>query len=294
MTSQPPDLPEIPRPGNVAAPSAVPPARWGWARLGRLALLVGIAAVAVGLAGGGRWLQGRWERDRGMGLVRNGQFAAAEPLLRDVLARNPSDLEVVQALARAAMAEDRVIPAVEYLSRWAELRPNDVEPFERRMAVHVRLKWFRQSIADARRVLELAPYRDDVRQKLAGWLMEAGEFPEAERECRRCLERRPDHPELVYLLAQIYHKQGQNDRAVPLLDALLRDFPGEGTIAFLRGIVAVELGRPGEAVPLLEGVLAQDPGNERARAYLVTALARLGQTEKAQRIAAAGREGNPP
>jgi predicted Zn-dependent protease len=257
-------------------------ARFRW---GTHCLVLGV----VILAAGGALLAWRWagdaaDRRQGLALAKQGRFADAEPFLRRVVERHDNDLEVVRALALGYVAADDASNAEGFLTRWCELRPDQSQPFEQRMALEIRMKWLEQAIADGRHVLELAPERDDLRQKVAGWLMEDGLFTEAEQECRRCLEQRPTHPELVYLLAQIYHKQGRIAEATPLADSLLRAFPKEPNLRLLRAMLHYDAGQPDQAVPLLREVLARQPAHETAQYYLGLALARVGKKEEARQL----------
>src|SRR5438270_918802 len=75
-----------------------------------VASAVGVAVLWWGTSSG---------RDRSDGLraARDGDFARAEPLLKQALDRNPDDAEAAEALARGYLAADDPHAAA-YLSRW--------------------------------------------------------------------------------------------------------------------------------------------------------------------------------
>jgi predicted Zn-dependent protease len=134
-------------------------------------------------------------------------------------------------------------------------------------------------------VLEIEPDQHTLRQQVAQWLKSTGRLVEAEQECRRCLERQPKDPALLYLLAEIYQGQGRPEEAAAILDPLMRNHPGHTAARLARAILYWNANQPDQAIPLLRQVLAKDPALQQiARYHLSLALERTGQTEEAQRL----------
>jgi predicted Zn-dependent protease len=243
------------------------------------------AVLATSALLGGWWLHGWLERREALSLAQQGRFAEAEPLLQRVLERQGNDLAIVKALALGQLEANKLSEAELSLGRWCALRPNDAEPFRRRMDLRLRLKRLPEAIADGQRVLELEPDQDTLRRQMAQWLKTTGRLTEAEQECRRCLERQPKDPELLYLLAEIYQGQGRNAEAASILDPLVRNYPRFTAARLGRAILYYDANQPAQAIPLLRQVVAQDPAFQQiARYYLSLALDRTGQTDEAQRL----------
>src|SRR5262249_61496034 len=126
-----------------------------------------------------------------------------DPLLQAVLSQQPDDVEVVRALARNRMFAKQLDEAEDYLNRWIELRPDDIGARNHRIGVALERKRLSLAIADARAVLELDPTQLGLRVHLVGWLINVGEYDEAERQCLLGEKQRPGQWNLVLLRAEI-------------------------------------------------------------------------------------------
>ncbi len=273
---------------EMTANGAAAPSRRGRRWLVWLAL--GATAVAAsGAVLGVQWLGGRRDREEGLRLAEHGRFARALPFLHKALARYPADVPVVRALALGTLAARDTVAAEEYIARWVELRPDDPEPLVSRMELNRYRLRRDQAIDDGRRILALAPDRDDVRAGLAELYLEYGRCGEAERECRTLLTRHPADPQALYLLANAYHRMGRFPEAAAVLDPIVRDHPEMTGAVLLRGILYYEAGQPKRAAPLLRQALTGalgEAGRKKACYYLGLSLARLGQTAEARRLIA--------
>lgn len=251
-----------------------------------VALIAG-AALAASTFLGWPWLQGRLERRQGLRLAQQGRFADAEPLLQRALERRPDDLTVVKALVLGQLDADKLTKAEMSLGRWCALRPRDAEPFRRRLHLWLQLKRVPLALADGQHVLELEPDQDALRKQVTQWLAQTGRLVEAERECQRCLERRPNELELLSLLADIYQGQGRHAEAVAILDPLLRKHPGHTAARLAQALVYCEANQSDQAIPLLRQVLKEDSSlQQTARYHLSLALDRTGQTAEAEQMMA--------
>jgi predicted Zn-dependent protease len=245
-----------------------------------LAVLAAVAVVAVGERRRGR-------RAQAIRLALAGQMDAAEPLLAGALALDPDDVEVLRAQTLGYVAAGKLDAAERPLERWRALRPDSVEPHLCLTDVSVRRDRLSGAIDGAREALRLRPGAHDLRQRLARWLYLVGRSEEADAECRRCREARPDDPNLALLHADVCCRLGDNARAGQLLDGLLRDRPGLAPALVLRGRLYLDAGQPDRAIPPLRAALAQGgPSGRRARHYLSLALARTGREEEARQLLA--------
>ena len=211
-------------------------------------------------------------------------MAAAEPLLADVLIRDPADADALRALALGRIAAGRLDEATEPLERWRAVRPDDPEPHLTRIDQAVKLHRVAEAIDPAQAVLALRPESAALREQLAYWLYLTGRTEEADAECSKCRERR-DSPLLKLLHAEIAYRLGDSARAERLADELLAAGSRTAGALTLRGALHLDAGNPAAAVPLLREVVARGgEGQSRGRHYLSLALARTGADEGARRL----------
>jgi predicted Zn-dependent protease len=259
----------------------------------RLALLLAALVAVVGVL---LWLRplARSERAAGLQAAQDGHWKTAEPLLLGALKRDDCDLPVVRVLAQAYASSGQATQAEAMLNRWCQLRPNDVEPFKRRMdllhkqaraaGATAQRQLQERALADGRRALELGAWDSSLAQEVVWLMMQVGDFAEAESLCRRCLQQQPADPWLNFLTASIAHARGDNRAAQVILEALLARYPQFTRGQLLRAELHLETGEPEQALPLLRQVLAQDAAYRHQSQYLLgLALARAGKTEEAAR-----------
>ncbi|MFO0841500.1 MAG: tetratricopeptide repeat protein [Gemmataceae bacterium] len=258
-------------------------ARWGIALFGGLAVTV--LAVALFLHREGS----QQRRAEALELARQGRMADAEPYLAEALARDPEDVEVLEAQAAGYLAAKQFAEAGQALSRWRALRPDDVEAHLLLIDLSLRQNHQAGAIDAAGEVLRLKPRYHELRQKRAIWLLVEGRTEEADRECRLCREGRPNDPALLLLQAEICYRLGDLRQTEQFAEAALRQRPNAFGALVLRGAAHVDAGRPEQAVAPLQAALAaggDEEGEGRARHYLSLALARTGQEAEARRVQA--------
>jgi tetratricopeptide (TPR) repeat protein len=261
-----------------------------------------VFAVALALSTAG-WLGWqRWEMHRAgqeaVHLAQQGRFSDAEPKLRLALEHDPDNSELLRTLALGLLSTAKWAEADLVLTQWCQVLPEQAEPYRLRMelrhqraqqvktgAAQQRLKEL--ALADGRRVIELAPDDDATAQKVVWLCLASGQFVEADRVCRRCRERQPDDPWLLYLQARVCHARGINAEAQVLLDRLLSRLPQFTPALLLRAILHYEADEAEQAIPLLRKVIAEGgAAHKEAHYHLSLALARAGHTEEARRVMA--------
>jgi predicted Zn-dependent protease len=227
------------------------------------------------------------ERADGIRLALGGKLDAAEPLLAAALARDPDDVDALRALALGRMGAGRVKQAEEPLDRWRALRPDDAEAHLQRVAQARATKRLPEAVAAAQEALRLRPRNPELRRQLAMWLLALGRLAEADAECARCRDEAPMDPGPAHLEAEIAFQRGDHYRARRVLDALLKDHPRLDGARVLRAALDVEAGRFEAAIqPLRAAADARGPSQQRARHYLVLALAATGQDAEARAVLA--------
>ncbi|HEY8505606.1 MAG TPA: tetratricopeptide repeat protein [Gemmataceae bacterium] len=267
--------PEPPRAGD--RPDR--PARRRWP-----SVLIGVALFVVPAAVVSVVVLGRWDRNRALELFRQGDFAAAEALLKAAAERDPDDAEVAEALARGYVEAGDAAKALPFLTRWCELRPDQVEAADLRFRAALRLDRPEEAIAAGRHLLELDPANGAARAELARLYLSLGRYDEAERECRHRLRDAPDDPAALLLLAKVCQEKGDRAEAEKIVGKLLAGGVRSGEVLMLRAMLYLDADRPEEAVPLLRELAEGWPGQERFALYqLVVALKRAGRDEEAAR-----------
>jgi tetratricopeptide (TPR) repeat protein len=222
------------------------------------------------------------ERVEGLRSARDGDFARAQPLLKQALGRNPDDAETAEALARGYLAADDP-QAAAYLARWARLRPDQPEPVRLRLEFNRKHKQRDEAFADGRRLLEFEPNNQQLSRTVMNLGFSIGRFEEAEQLCRECLRRQPGDTGLLVMLAEIRRARGDLPDSAAVLDPLIKDHPKLTAALLLRATVFDESGEPEKAVPLLREVMAGDPKRRAAAAYrLSLALEHAGRPDEAR------------
>lgn len=153
------------------------------------------------------------------------------------------------------------------------------------IAAHQSRKELRPAIDACRRALD-APLDDqtirEVRDDLAGMLMEVGELPSARDELDRLLTEDADEPALLLKHADLLRMEGKPDKALNIVEKVLRQAPSVAA-RMLRGVLYLDAGRYREAADDLDQVVADDPLNKEAHYKLSQACFKLGEAERAKR-----------
>lgn len=287
MSSQPPEPTVVP-PASPTPPTSRRFRLWFVSAV----LLVAACVVAVVL-----WQNARTDNTRKEALraADQGRFATAEPALRALAAQNPSDVEVVAALARGYAESENTSEAEVYLTRWIELKPEDANVRRARYDFYRKINAPEKAYADGKRLLELERPDTQVRRQtvaqfrrgLVGQAFSLGHFDDAEALCQQALRDTPNDPDLRSMLAEIRRTRGDFAGAAAILDKLLDENPKNPRALLGRANLYLDTGEPEKAIPLLREVLKTDRTRQRtAGAQLVIALERTGQVEEAKKVAA--------
>jgi predicted Zn-dependent protease len=223
------------------------------------------------------------KRREALDAAARGDLAAAEPGLLRAYSRNPSDPEVVEALARGYLKADS-LRAEGFLSRWVELRPGQAEPLRARMEFY-RKRRDGNALEDARRLLELDPTNIQLRRSVMAQAFSYGSFEEAEILCRDCLQAQPSDPFLRTMLAEIRRARGDATGAAAILDELISASPEYSGPLLARATLHQEAGEWAKSEPLLRTVYDRDQRQRRAAGYLLSlALGRTGKSEESRKV----------
>lgn len=190
-------------------------------------------------------------------LVRKGDPAAAEPLLRQLVEKDPSARSYFQL--GAFLSQDRARDA--------------------------------EAEAAYRKGLELAKEdeRADAYQRLASFFYQRERYDEAEKTLQDGLAATDEDLDLIYALARYYHSRGAKDRADQMIEEATKAKPGE-VAPYL--ILSAYRGRNGDvpgALEAAEQALAVAPESIPARLRKAELLVDLGVKEGQSEQIAQGR-----
>lgn len=272
------------------------------ARGRRLFLRGGLLVLALALSAGAWFGWRQWEARsaarEALRLAQDGLFSDAEPKLRAALEYDRNNVELLRALALGLLRTQQLAEGELALTRWCLVSEGDAEPHRLRMDLRQHLAQQAKAGAARQQLLELAlddgrllmalnPEDDATARKIVWLCLGTGQFEEAERVCRRCRDRQPDDPSLMYLHARVCHARGVNTEGQALLDKLLSRVPEFVPALLLRAILYYEADEAEKAIPLLRKVIAAGgESHKEARYHLGLALSRAGQTEEAKRVLA--------
>jgi predicted Zn-dependent protease len=264
-------------------PTPDPPrtkANSGGVRRLRLAIVAAALVVAVAVY----VVPARWERARALSMAARGDFAVAEPGLKTAAERDPTDLDVVKALARGYLSAGDDVRASPFLARWTELRPRQSEPARLRFQNALQLGQTEEALAAGRHLLDLDPADRMARGQVGLVCLSLGKLDEAEQESRHCLRDDPDDPAALLLLGRVLEQKGDRAGAEAVVEGIFARGARSGEAVLLRAVLHLHADQPEKAIPLLRELVERWPGQKRFALYqLVVALKRAGQDEEAAR-----------
>lgn len=112
-------------------------------------------------------------------------------------------------------------------------------------------------------------------------LMDRGRFADAVLIYEKLVAALPANPGLRLNLAMALHLSGQDARAIPLFEQVLKQQPNAIPALMLSGASYLRTGQPAKAVPVLEKALTLLPNDFQGRSMLVDAYLMLERPEAA-------------
>jgi tetratricopeptide (TPR) repeat protein len=184
-------------------------------------------------------------------------------LWRLVDAHDPESAVILQALAKAYMAEVRLEAALRCLNKWLEIEPDAVTALDWRAWVLDRQGWSHdQAREEWERVVQLAPDRWRTRLQLAEVLMTDGGPGHVLPHLAYLRRTHPEQPEVLMLWGRFRAQQGDVDEAKRIFDRLLETDPDNGRLLLWRAQLELQPG--GDAVAAegwLRRALAREPAD---------------------------------
>jgi tetratricopeptide (TPR) repeat protein len=191
--------------------------------------------------------------------IRQGRWKEAAPELEQLLARQPSDPELLADLADVQFHTGRAAQAMRTIERMRVADPDDHILLSMRLHVLVKNGRIEEAAFEASEWSARNPgdYRGPL---LMGRALAMGRrFGPAEVEARRAIELAPDSLAPYVLLGGIHQTAKEWQKAASTWEDVLRRFGEDAGVSLDLATCYIQLGRPGEAEAIGRRLLAQQP-----------------------------------
>jgi len=225
----------------------------------------------------------------GLAVARLGRPADAAAFLRRAVAINPHNAAAQMDLAQTLMGLGQDEEALASLDRALALEPNHAQSHYDRGTILLKLKQPEAAIAAFEQASLLQPDFANAHNDLGYALSKAKRPKDALAAYQKALSLQPDSIAYLMNTGTALSAIKQYEEALTLADRILQIKPGDDAALILRAEALLGQGRAEEALKIVEAVLARDPRNLKAYGCLTTALVFLGQTEAALSAAEASR-----
>ena len=205
------------------------------------------------------------------------------PYLRSLVEENHHATPLIfEAMVRGYMRAYRFGDATVLLTRWQELRPEDVQASLLLGYAREQIAPEREAVSNYQRVLELEPEHDEARLRLADLLVDRAMPAEALEHVQRLVHRRPGDPYVLVRLARCLFALGRPQEAEEAADRVLAAHPLYRPALSLKGELALTQGRPAEAERWLREALKIDAADYHSQFSLTRSLREQGKAQEAQ------------
>lgn len=162
--------------------------------------------------------------------------------------------------------KDGMVIAPETICRLLlQQNPNDLNSLHLLASLASRSGHFEEAIQYLLKCLEIKPDIPDLHFDLATALFQSGNYPPALKECEQLLKFAPEHFGTMSLMAAILVKLGKYDEAIQVYEKLLKTNKDNAEILLRYGVTLRILGRADEAIDAFRNSLELNP--ELTEAY---------------------------
>lgn len=162
--------------------------------------------------------------------------------------------------------KDGMVIAPETICRLLlQQNPNDLNSLHLLASLASRSGHFEEAIQYLLKCLEIKPDIPDLHFDLATALFQSGNYPPALKECEQLLKFAPEHFGTMSLMAAILVKLGKYDEAIQVYEKLLDTNKDNAEILLRYGVTLRILGRADEAIDAFRNSLELNP--ELTEAY---------------------------
>ena len=201
-------------------------------------------------------------RQKELGAARHaGDTARIEAFYRERLARNPSDIAALKALAEASATLARCSESAEFSRQGLELAPTDAS-LELRLARSLVLcQQYAEAIAHYQRVLAADPTAEGALSELGSTLLRARRNAEATEVFRKVLQSNPRHSDANLGLALALAANHNYDEASQRYDEVLKTSPDNYDALQGKAYVLLWTGQYAQARAIFQSLAAKRPSD---------------------------------
>lgn len=229
------------------------------------------------------WPTDQLQREQWLALAQAGQLREAEPHLGRLLTDPRGDGPAIcEAFVDGYFATYQFGKAFLILDGWQKDHPDDPQPHAFRGLFREHASAWTEALPHYRRALGLAPYRTDIRLRVAQLLMRTQEYEEAARHFERCLVEDPGNPGVLVGWGKCLNRRGEPDAAREQFLRALEHDPRHFDARLAIGQWEQAAGRNKEALKWLKAVCEERPHDTEARYALARVLQAEGRSEDAK------------
>ena len=214
-------------------------------------------------------------------LLMRGRNAEAEPVLKQVLALRPRNVDALVGMGLICNATNRCAEAVDYFQQALAIQPYSLLANANIGASFHRLERFDEAVRAFQQYLTYQPDTPVVLYNLGTSLRSLRRYEEAEHALRRATTLKPDYPEAFFNLANVLQDQQQFPEAVAAYHQALKLRPAYAEACNNLGHTLRKQGKLDEALAAFRKAMTINPDSPDALAGIAITLRDLGQAEDA-------------
>jgi len=211
-------------------------------------------------------------------------LARADQVAGQVLAVDPSRIELHHMRARLALARGDLPGAIAAMEKARAARPTSLETERMLASLYAESGDSERALASIDRCIRIDPTIADLHVSRGEMLLDAGDAPGAEAAFREAMELDPLDPRAVEDLFDLYQVQSRKDEAITLLETYVshRDAPAQARLKLAQAYV--DAGRLPEAARVLEEGREGGQADDEAELLLGRIYFESGRYDDARRV----------
>lgn len=219
-----------------------------------------------------------------------GKVAEAEKLALEVLNKDPKRAALYLVLADIAVGKGEAEAAERYLVKAADADPQDSQALVRLAQMRADHGDVDKTIEAFKKATDRAPYDSDLLSSYAGLLIQAGKVEEATAVAKDLVARFPEVADGYAIQAQVAFQSGDLPSATGQLEKALGKDPKALDLYTMLYVAYVMQQQPDKAVTVLDRLLKVDPDG---RMRIAQTLLQTGQVEGATGLLEKEHEASP-
>ncbi len=213
--------------------------------------------------------------------ITRGEFDKAVEDFEKLLAKDPNNISVRQALTEALTNLEKFDLALEHANKTIELQPQTSMNYTLRARIHERKDDMKAAIADLDQGLKIEPQDRIALYMRARLHMVQEDFVAAREDLNKFMQLQPNSPQGVLLRAMVAAAEKRFHEAITDLQLLLRADPKNVELRLQIGAYLVADQRPRKAIDLYTVLIEEDKDNWVALRSRGDALLSIGKHKEA-------------